>query len=138
MTKKQDLCFLLSTHDLTRRSTSAGIQPASMRQIFQLTTSHGGRPDGQGISGLAESFNSRPHTEVDPASLSRPESLISFNSRPHTEVDSQSTRTAWQPRPFNSRPHTEVDPTITYIQTTTVIFQLTTSHGGRRSGLGSH
>ena len=33
--------------------------------VFQLTTSHGGRPSLELVTLLRTSFNSRPHTEVD-------------------------------------------------------------------------
>ena len=38
-----DVCIGLSTHDLTRRSTSITGVANAMALVFQLTTSHGGR-----------------------------------------------------------------------------------------------
>ncbi len=78
------------------------------------------------------SFNSRPHKEVDPAFLRLRSTGLSFNSRPHKEVDAfccscnrqtiqlsthDLTRRSTSlltpqspfPFPFNSRPHKEVD-----------------------------
>ena len=77
----------LSTHDLTRRSTSSAAKNR-IAFIFQLTTSQGGRLLFRGfIRRRAESFNSRPHKEVDGLCIVRPYLMTAFNSRPHKEVD---------------------------------------------------
>ena len=78
--------FLLSIHDLTRRSTSSGrtvilpeslsihdltrrstlpVLKFSLAEAFQFTTSQGGRPSYQDRLSHSQSFNSRPHKEVD-------------------------------------------------------------------------
>ena len=121
----------LSTHDLTRRSTtSPGFLPGQHRpfnsrphtevDLYRLQLKREFRP-----------FNSRPHTEVDivPSALSitafffqlttshggRPyhhgqaHVFQPFNSRPHTEVDLSRLFLSDLPSSFNSRPHTEVD-----------------------------
>ena len=55
----------ISTHDLTRRSTRYTLA-VDRRASFQLTTSQGGRRLAFAIRTLAIShFNSRPHKEVD-------------------------------------------------------------------------
>ena len=123
--------FLLSTHDLTRRST---------------LQDEAGRLNRW-------SFNSRPHTEVDccsswswdinhlsthdltrrstPPVVSVSYCHGSFNSRPHTEVDWIVCTPLTISLSFNSRPHTEVDNTSGCRQQKHSTFQLTTSHGGR-------
>ncbi len=56
----------------------------------------------------------------------------SFNSRPHMEVDLRLfilTSILWT---FNSRPHMEVDVPLDLVRLLFWFFQLTTSHGGRR------
>ena len=54
----------ISIHDLTRRSTVP--LPDSLRlEVFQFTTSQGGRPSTALLSQMLGSFNSRPHKEVD-------------------------------------------------------------------------
>ena len=56
--------------------------------LFQLTTSHRGRPVNLTITAIREhNFNSLPHTEVDEAKQDALYVLGHFNSLPHTEVD---------------------------------------------------
>ena len=78
--------------------------------------------------------------------------MNSFNSRPHEEVDKHNHRVLLRLSPFNSRPHEEVDQYIYIIvediflsthdltrrstllpsvHTEIIFFQLTTSRGGR-------
>ncbi len=54
----------LSIHDLTRRSTPLRRRPETC-SVFQFTTSQGGRHLPGGLWAPDESFNSRPHKEVD-------------------------------------------------------------------------
>ena len=54
----------LSTHDLTQRSTLQ-LTAQEYQDIFQLTTSRRGRPVSGLIPACWNSFNSRPHAEVD-------------------------------------------------------------------------
>ena len=100
----------LSTHDLTQRST----------EHLQMQDEK------------IDTFNSRPHAEVDKLRIMVMKSCCSFNSRPHAEVDQYGTlwrcvkgsfqlTTSRRGRPFhprgapqhthsfNSRPHAEVD-----------------------------
>ena len=79
--------IILSTHDLTQRSTCLPESPLQARS----------------------SFNSRPHAEVDSELLTAFPLHRSFNSRPHAEVDQAQNTGTLRPSPFNSRPHAEVD-----------------------------
>ena len=101
--------IIVSTHDLTKRSTERQRTQASEKQRF----------------------NSRPHEEVDTIETRLLLTLFSFNSRPHEEVDASfplyedafslfQLTTSRRGRPytvgsetehrcFNSRPHEEVD-----------------------------
>ena len=54
----------ISTHDLTRRSTHRK-QKRKVANIFQLTTSRGGRQLSGRRTQSYSYFNSRPHEEVD-------------------------------------------------------------------------
>ena len=126
------IAYVLSIHDLTRRSTNKQRQV----HVFQV------------------SFNSRPHEEVDTAHRSvglsphtfqfttsrggRPADcpLIAVKLLSIHDLTRRSTLTLFSLFPamcsFNSRPHEEVDgfshPSLLY----TFIFQFTTSRGGRR------
>ena len=102
-----------------------------------------------------ESFNSRPHKEVDKTRDTELYRNVSFNSRPHKEVDFACPySTCLCNSPFNSRPHKEVDLScfcrnicicrlsthdltrrstkLQRIRVNLAVFQLTTSQGGRR------
>ena len=102
-------CIYISTHDLTRRSTVTG-------RCLRLSASY---------------FNSRPHKEVDMQDLLHVPCMGYFNSRPHKEVDCKQNRTViiWVisthdlTRRSTSFPYKYI---IAYL-----IFQLTTSQGGR-------
>ena len=61
---------LISTHDLTKRSTHAA-GAISREYLFQLTTSRRGRLPFPGLIFLRRYFNSRPHEEVDPVGVAR-------------------------------------------------------------------
>ena len=99
-----------------------------------------------------QSFNSRPHEEVDVLQLSGVRCYSPFNSRPHEEVDWTGLPLPGKTNPFNSRPHEEVDyagqvpcygvslsihdltrrSTISPEETGSItVFQFTTSRGGR-------
>ena len=56
--------LIISTHDLTRRSTTVFADPPNCT-LFQLTTSQGGRLLPYRLNPTALHFNSRPHKEVD-------------------------------------------------------------------------
>ena len=145
---------ILSTHDLTQRSTS---RPPTFRY---LPVSFNSRPHAEvdrltaSIPFNTLSFNSRPHAEVDRAwnrwnaeiylsthDLTQRSTVptvvlyvpISFNSRPHAEVDFQFPGLLHSSRcSFNSRPHAEVDDGSAFGFSIRGIFQLTTSRRGRR------
>ena len=61
-----------------------------------------------------QTFNSRPHKEVDMDKLERQLMEGPFNSRPHKEVDGHSRSAPEMGEPFNSRPHKEVDQNYRY------------------------
>ena len=121
----------ISTHDLTRRSTLTWLSPFWVIK-FQLTTSQGGRQ-------IYNVFLT--HTGVFQLTTSQGGRLIClwwpivdgyFNSRPHKEVDDYWNCLGCKPNYFNSRPHKEVDAAKTGKMPLHFTFQLTTSQGGRR------
>ena len=148
---------VISTHDLTRRSTFLpAVSPA--RFVFQLTTSQGGRRVTASIvPPLLSYFNSRPHKEVDfrgrrlksravnisTHDLTRrstriyrfiPSTLLHFNSRPHKEVDFKEGRMMLNE--IISTHDLTRRSTITYsLKHIKKLFQLTTSQGGRQQFL---
>ena len=122
----------ISTHDLTRRSTSVSLTFFFPENVFQLTTSRGGRRNRDSLRDMrslisthdltrrstrnrtefttrSRNFNSRPHEEVDSKRQRRKKSVRNFNSRPHEEVDLQRWSKGSYYGHFNSRPHEEVD-----------------------------
>ena len=147
--------IILSTHDLTRRSTWASPDCTSHSKAFQLTTSQGGRLQiHQTVKPITDTFNSRPHKEVDAFfelggtyeqnfQLTTSQGgrllyhafcvrLFPFNSRPHKEVDPDLRHIGYYfSYPFNSRPHKEVDYPCVFSSSSPGFFQLTTSQGGR-------
>ena len=66
------ILFVISTHDLTRRST-CNLCGMNNVEIFQLTTSRGGRRLRHTYhTMMAKNFNSRPHEEVDDGTEGKP------------------------------------------------------------------
>ena len=59
-----DICSIISTHDLTKRSTYISGDNGNLG-IFQLTTSRRGRLFAISFPLVVLYFNSRPHEEVD-------------------------------------------------------------------------
>ena len=122
---------IISTHDLARRSTRDGEEP-KRAHLFQLTTSQGGRPEWRlekiGKSSLSTHDLARRST----LAIVRDEQVCYyFNSRPHEEVDLvlvENDHLYWY---FNSRPREEVDISNLKKAILTNTFQLTTSRGGR-------
>ena len=102
--------ILLSTHDLTRRSTVLVFDQIS---VLVLSTHDLTR----------RSTYTRYMAYLLPGT---------FNSRPHTEVDHTPDYYLILCHPFNSRPHTEVDSCRSIVLYAIPSFQLTTSHGGRQ------
>ena len=76
-------------------------------------------------------FNSRPRKEVDIMCVKTGYKCRNFNSRPRKEVDVEFQLVSLQDKHFNSRPRKEVDTSLELSQTPTLVFQLTTSQGGR-------
>ena len=79
---------IISTHDLTKRSTKV-IAKNTFAIKFQLTTSRRGRPQKFPFKNNKGYFNSRPHEEVDQRYVRHRNFFHHFNSRPHEEVDSR-------------------------------------------------
>ena len=101
---------VLSTHDLTRRSTRRDGEWVDL-WTFQLTTSQGGRLLFHVLRFRSSPFNSRPHKEVD----TLPDSLPALRNHHFQLTTSQ-----------GGRQHKEAEIVGTGV------FQLTTSQGGRR------
>ena len=98
--------FQLTT---SRRGRPWSWMPGGSGTFFQLTTSRRGRHNRRRKDGRRNSFNSRPHAEVDKPLTGSSFSLRSFNSRPHAEVDDRQIESVLAMSTFNSRPHAEVD-----------------------------
>ena len=145
----------LSTHDLTRRSTESPARYYSGRISFNSRPHKEVDPVCYYIITERKSFNSRPHKEVDIIQTECLQDDGAFNSRPHKEVDLGLRFCHALNASFNSRPHKEVDlcdplhlrrhnlsthdltrrstgPSLLQ-QGYQMLFQLTTSQGGRLS-----
>ena len=122
--------YSISTHYLTQRQTQMQ-QILEEYQLFQLTTSHRGRP----LRALQKTsmlyFNSLPHTEVDNDQrkewlrkyisthyLTQRQTLVYENTTSSIAISTHyltQRQTTGDPKPeenflnFNSLPHTEVD-----------------------------
>ena len=129
--------------------------PGAVSFSFQFTTSQGGRPQPPGIRGERETFNSRPHKEVDIDEeildaykvffqfttsqggrqewlyLNVPDLELSIHDL--TRRSTTTLLSAYHASgPFNSRPHKEVDRYQGVTVYLTLLFQFTTSQGGRQ------
>ena len=104
---------IISTHDLTKRSTYIGDPHTVYR-------SH---------------FNSRPHEEVDQRYVRHRNFFHHFNSRPHEEVD---VSTAGDESYGNISTHdlTKRSTMLSSSEDNKAVFQLTTSRRGRRFNCG--
>ena len=123
---------VVSTHDLTKRSTTQQGLQNHLRFPFQLTTSRRGRHGYLSQWPLSRMFqlttsrrgrrwHIRQRTDVKRVSthdltkrsthsrMSLLPSQICFNSRPHEEVDDAERAAEKKAICFNSRPHEEVD-----------------------------
>ena len=99
----------LSTHDLTRRSTTPMLASSPIVP-FQLTTSQGGRQPAWNAS--------KPDRILSTHDLTRRSTTIPMTS-------------SYLVKTFNSRPHKEVDGIQPCFHKHHYAFQLTTSQGGR-------
>ena len=77
----------ISTHDLTRRSTTFPQQDYAILLLFQLTTSHGGRQFQTAILKKRIGFQLTTSHGGRPKRVGMGGGIANFNSRPHTEVD---------------------------------------------------
>ena len=124
------ITFIISTHDLTRRSTKVCIASLVFGS-FQLTTSQGGRRRGCPSSGRETYFNSRPHKEVDRLHTSAKRLRSYFNSRPHKEVDLLLSSCGCACNGISTHDLTRRSTYGNGKCSVSRIFQLTTSQGGR-------
>ena len=99
----------ISTHDLTKRSTVASYG-FEEKEVFQLTTSRRGRRYDYDSDGTYKHFNSRPHEEVDLVQIFTSKLfLISTHdlTKRSTVYAPLTVKSSYNH--FNSRPHEEVD-----------------------------
>ena len=124
--------LVISTHDLARRSTTEFYDLGLGSSTFQLTTSRRGRLEKHTKTVPPTYFNSRPHKEVDQEIASEPTlhhiSTHDLTKRSTARAQFKSSCT----HNFNSRPHEEVDVSRRRHRSQ-LLFQLTTSQGGRLS-----
>ena len=122
---------MLSTHDLTRRSTIGIVARLSYCKLSTHDLTRRSTAQELENMGPQKPFNSRPHTEVDQyfevvkQVASTFQLTTSHGGRPARKMKHS------RPTAFNSRPHTEVDSSWEDELATMLPFQLTTSHGGR-------
>ena len=120
----------ISTHDLTRRSTTSNLIQFDLF-IFQLTTSQGGRPFGRIRSASTTSpfqlTTSQGGRRNDSRSYIREEH---FNSRPHKEVDTELIQTLGE-LDISTHDLTRRSTMKIIKYGNRKLFQLTTSRGGR-------
>ena len=103
---------MVSTHDLTKRSTTYAADIMQYEYMFQLTTSRRGRHYAAG--------EDVPMEEVSTHDLTKRSTHRFFLFS-----------IFW--KRFNSRPHEEVDLTLFRLLSMMCVFQLTTSRRGRRN-----
>ena len=103
---------IISTHDLTRRSTGRN-RSRSRKEIFQLTTSQGGRLHRLSDRLLLHYFNSRPRKEVDTTFKSQNLAMCGIST--HDLARRSTVKIDVRGKATNT-------------------FQLTTSQGGRLAG----
>ena len=122
----------LSIHDLTRRSTAGYDYNAVQAEVFQFTTSQGGRQDFESLKAAAEAFQ---------FTTSQGGRQLCINAIKNDGTFQFTTSQGGRPLPqvmltpsnytFNSRPHKEVDPASFPLECRRRDFQFTTSQGGR-------
>ena len=98
--------------------------------FFQLTTSRGGRPYQDTFGGHTGFFNSRPLGEVDRIQMEQLLTYCFFNSRPLGEVDFVNTGATGE-LDFSTHDLSGRSTVRTMTRHIAIIFQLTTSRGGR-------
>ena len=89
--RPQVLPLIISTHDLTKRSTILPGNITKKPEVFQLTTSRRGRPPFFKVVCIYEYFNSRPHEEVD-AALLHPDLLENISTHDLTKRSTSRSR----------------------------------------------
>ena len=122
--------FVLSTHDLTQRSTPDACI-SLLICVFQLTTSRRGRLYQATVTVFNFYLSTHDLTQRSTYCDAVHSCIRTFNSRPHAEVDSLNLQNMQHHLSFNSRPHAEVDGRIYVPPALFLYFQLTTSRRGR-------
>ncbi len=126
-----NLIFQLTTSQGGRRQRS---KQTHATVIFQLTTSQGGRHSQAWRNPLAMYLST--HDLTRRSTMTHEETYVNMCLSTHdlTRRSTFPNFDIWVDRAtFNSRPHKEVDDVSLLIYSTLLIFQLTTSQGGRRS-----
>ena len=102
-----------------------------VQEDFQFTTSQGGRRLCLELEKQGKTFNSRPHKEVDRLIqvLLHQSDLSIHDLTRRSTIDRALCINVMLP--FNSRPHKEVDTRQSISSALNVLFQFTTSQGGR-------
>ena len=146
------LRVVISTHDLTRRSTklegmltvveifqlttSQGgrhvlVNPYLAPCSFQLTTSRGGRQWGGTVLGICRQYNSRPHEEVDSGAAPFLE-FFGISTHDLTRRSTTSGCSFKSSRIISTHDLTRRSTIVcAFVPANITIFQLTTSRGGR-------
>ena len=123
--------LVISTHDLTKRSTTTW-QLDRRQKGFQLTTSRRGRPGFFSVALIVFTFQLTTSRRGRQAfELMKQGALIfqlTTSRRGRRDIGRSHTFTCY----FNSRPHEEVDSFVCGSARTNAIFQLTTSRRGRQ------
>ena len=128
----------ISTHYLTQRQTTFPALPVAITLYFNslphteidhVLPSVRGRNEGH--------FNSLPHTEVDCTEHCNNTGNNNFNSLPHTEVDGGLWRAEAMQNIISTHYLTQRQTMLSPRYSSCFIFQLTTSHRGRRSSTAS-
>ena len=131
MLQPQARLNLISTHDLARRSTSSCPAAPMRLQLFQLTTSQGGRQNGNYIGAMLNGISTHDLARRSTsAAVAECFAVDYFNSRPRKEVDGARRAQKAFEGDFNSRPRKEVD---TYRLPTRQEWDISTHDLARRS-----
>ena len=124
--------FVISTHDLTKRSTIYTAVKDIFSETFQLTTSRRGRRGLRTSDGYDSDISTHDLTKRSTFEVPvLPENWHHFNSRPHEEVDMDGRFTGPCSIAFQLTTSRRGRPLVETSLTTMQTFQLTTSRRGR-------
>ncbi len=124
---------ILSTHDLTQRSTGELKRELSNVKLSTHDLTQRSTLRLERKKGFQKTFNSRPHAEVDGGISPLSENQNSFNSRPHAEVDALLFAFIISVIPFQLTTSRRGRRSPHHIYRMPCFFQLTTSRRGRRN-----